>query len=128
MNAEKGEVLEDMWRDAQLSEKHYPMFVSEVLPYVQSIVLDFKDFEEPSELRQWEDTIVLEPEYKFRIHNDALLVEAIYFKYDREEDVKYVDRVVKELLIPTSTADGSLSDDVIKALDKFLPIRRRTPQ
>ncbi len=126
MDSDRGELVESLWEKSTQSQKHYAMFISEALSYVRNIVSDFKDFEEPSELRQWENTIVLKPEYKFRIHNDALLVEVVYFRYDRESDVKYVDKVVKEILIPTSTADGSLSDDIIRALDKHLPLRRRT--
>ena len=115
-----------MWSEAQLSQKQYSFFISQITPYIKDMVDDFKYFEETSELRQWEDNVLVDPEYTFRVRNDSLIVRITFYKYNAEEDKKYVSRVEEEILIPTSRTDGVLSDEIILALDKYLPIRRRT--
>lgn len=117
--------MRTLWEQAQSSVKSYTLFVEEVVPYIKDMVQDFKYFEEASELRQWEDTVLVDPEYTFRIKNDSLIVRATYYKYNPEDDNKYVDRIEEEILIPTSRKDGRLSDEIIIALAKYLPIRRR---
>ena len=104
----------------------YSIFNSEILPYIRHMVEDWTNFEEASELRQWEDTVLVDPEYTFRVKNDSLIIKITYYKYNVEEDKKYVEKTVEEILIPTSRADGILSDEIIIALDKHLPLRRRT--
>lgn len=126
MDTQKGKSLEQLWEKGKTSQRHYTKFIQEAKPYVRHMVEDFSQFEETSELREWENTVVVEPDYKFRVENDALIVNIIYYKYDDEEDKKYVDYTVREVLIPTSRADGKLSDEVIKALGNHLPLRRRS--
>jgi len=123
-NSEANEIA-NLWSEAQESQKLYSYFITKIIPYIKDMVRDFKDFEEASELRQWEDTVLVDPEYTFRVRNDSLIVKITYFKYNAEEDKKYVDKIVEEILIPTSRTDGRLSDEIIQALDKHLPIRRR---
>lgn len=125
-NEKEGALLAELWEQAQDSMKSYSQFISKVTPYICSMVQDFKHFEEASELRQWEDSVLVDPEYSFRVRNDSLIIRVTFYKYNPDEDKKYVSRIEEEILIPTSRADGVLTDDIIQALDKYLPIRRRT--
>jgi len=125
-NNKDGELLAELWEQSQDSMKSYSHFISKITPYIRNMVEDFKHFEEASELRQWEDSVLVDPEYSFRVRNDSLIVRVTFYKYNPDEDNKYVSKIEEEILIPTSRADGVLTDEIIQALDKFLPIRRRT--
>ena len=126
VNGERGTYLKTLWEKSNDDMVSYSIFNSEILPYIRHMVEDWTNFEEASELRQWEDTVLVDPEYTFRVKNDSLIIKITYYKYNVEEDKKYVEKTVEEILIPTSRADGILSDEIIIALDKHLPLRRRT--
>lgn len=126
MDSKKGKELEELWEEGKTSQRHYSRFLQEAKPYVRHMVEDFSQFEETSELREWENTVVLEPDYTYRIENDALIIKVVNYEYDPETDTKFVKSTSREALIPTSSPDGSISDEVIKALDKHLPLRRRS--
>ena len=124
-NVGESKELEHLWAEAQGNSKAYFHFVSKVTPYICNMVKDFAHFEEASELRQWEDSVLIDPEYTFRVRNDSLIIKATYYRYNADDDKKYVSRTEEEILIPTSRTDGVLSDDIIQALNKHLPLRRR---
>ena len=125
-NPNRANEMEKLWDEAQNSLKSYSLFVTEIVPYIRDMVQEFKHFEEASELRQWEDNVLVDPEYTFRIKNDSLIIRASFYKYNAEEDKKYVSRIEEEILIPTSRSDGRLSNDIVQALAKHLPIRRHS--
>ena len=122
---ERANEMGKLWSEAENSVKAYTLFVEEITPYIKEMVEEFKYFEEASELRQWEDNVLIDPEYTFRIKNDSLIIKATYYRYNPENDSKYVDRIEEEILIPTSRTDGRLSNEIIIALNKYLPLRRR---